>query len=100
MTHDIRTLIYQCLVSCRKSPAKKAIQGHPGQNVKDYINRPQYFFGVATKTLFMEDLLGSSLRTTAHPKLLKILPYGVNLLQRNAASMSAPESAEHKRSKL
>ena len=35
MTHDTSTLILQCqcLVSCncRKSPAKKAIQGHSGQ---------------------------------------------------------------------
>ena len=45
------------------------------------------FFGVATKNLFMEDLLESSLRATAHPKLLKILPNGANLFQRNAASV-------------
>ena len=44
----------------------------------------------------MEDLFASrsSLRTTAHPKLLKILPRGADLFQRNAASVSAPESAE------
>ena len=35
-----------------------------------------------------------------HPKLPKILPHGANLLQRNAASMSAPESAEHRKGKL
>ena len=42
----------------------------------------------------MEDLLGSLLRTTALSKLLKIFPHGANLFQRNAASVSAPESAE------
>ena len=42
----------------------------------------------------MEDLLGSLLRTTAHPKLLKILPHDANLFQRNVASVSAPESAK------
>ena len=42
----------------------------------------------------MEDLLGSSLCTTAHPKLLKILPCCANLFQRNAAPVSAPKSAE------
>ena len=33
MTHETCTLILQCLVSCscRKSPAKKAIQGHLGK---------------------------------------------------------------------
>ena len=41
----------------------------------------------------MEDL-GSSLRTPAHPKLRKIVPHGAKLFQRNAASVSAPESAE------
>ena len=86
----------QCLVSCscRKSPAKKVIQGHSGQISSKTINGPQFFFVVATKNPFMEDLLGSSLRTTARPKLLKILPRGANLFQRNAAPVSAPESAE------
>ena len=46
-------------------------------------------FGVATNNLFKEDLLGSSPHTSAHPKLLKILPRGANLFQRNAASVSA-----------
>ena len=45
MTHDTCALILQCqsLVSrnCRKSPAKKAIQGHSGQILS--FNRPQYF---------------------------------------------------------
>ena len=36
------------------------------------------FFGVSTKNPFMEDL-GSSLLTSAHPNLLKILPPGANL---------------------
>ena len=33
MIHDVCTLILKCLVSCscRKSPAKKAIQGHSCQ---------------------------------------------------------------------
>ena len=42
----------------------------------------------------MEDLPGSSLRTTVVHKTLKILPRGVNLCRRNAASMIALESAE------
>ena len=37
---------------------------------------------------------GSSLRTTVVHKTLKILPRGVNLCRRNAASMIALESAE------
>ena len=74
MTHDTYPLLLLYLVSysCRRSQAKKAIQGH--------------------QTPFKEDLLGSSLRTTAQPKLLKILPRGANLFQRNAASVSASES--------
>ena len=36
---------------------------------------------MATKNPFVEDLLGSSLRTIAHPKLLKSLPRGANLFQ-------------------
>ena len=39
MTHDTRTLILQCLVSCRKSPAKKAIQGHSGSFNVIPVNR-------------------------------------------------------------
>ena len=42
----------------------------------------------------MEDLPESSLRTTLVHKTLKILPRGVNLCRRNAASMIALESAE------
>ena len=42
----------------------------------------------------MEDLPGSSLRTTVVHKTLKILPRGVNLCRRNAASMIALESVE------
>ena len=42
----------------------------------------------------MEDLPGSSLLTTVVNKTLKILPRGVNLCQRNAASMIALESVE------
>ena len=42
----------------------------------------------------MEDLPGSSLRTTVVHKTLKILPRGVNLCRRNAASMIALERAE------
>ena len=49
---------------------------------------------MATKNPFMEDLLASSLCTTAYPELLKILPHGENLFQSNAASASALESAE------
>ena len=42
----------------------------------------------------MEDLPGSSLRTTVVYKTLKILLRGVNLCRRNAASVIALESAE------
>ena len=42
----------------------------------------------------MEDLPGSSLRTTVVHKTLKILPRGVSLCRRNAAAMIALESAE------
>ena len=49
---------------------------------------------MATKNPFMEDLLGSSLRTISHPKLLKILPRSANFFQRNAAPVGALESAE------
>ena len=49
---------------------------------------------MATKNPFMEDLLGSSLHTIAHPKLLKILPRSANFFQRNAAPVGAPVSAE------
>ena len=44
----------------------------------------------------MEDLPGSSLLTTVAHKTLSvtILPRGVNLCRRNAASMTALESAE------
>ena len=42
----------------------------------------------------MEDLPGSSLLTTVVHKTLKILPRGVSLCRRNAASMIALESAE------
>ena len=52
------------------------------------------FFSVATKNPCVVDLLERLLRTTAHPKLQKILPHGANSFQRNAASVSAPESAE------
>ena len=49
---------------------------------------------MATKNPFMEDLLGSSLLTISHPKLLKILPRSANFFQRNAAPVGALESAE------
>ena len=52
------------------------------------------FLGVVGKNPSMEDLPGSSLRTTVVHKTLKILPRGVNLCRRNAASMIALESAE------
>ena len=96
MTHETCTLILQCLVSCscQKSSVKRAIQGHSGQISSKTINGPQFFFVVATKNPFMEDLLGSSLRTIAHPKLLKILPRSANFFQRSAAPVGAPESAE------
>ena len=42
----------------------------------------------------MEDLPGNSLRMTVDHKTLKILPRGVNLSRRNAASMIVLESAE------
>ena len=42
----------------------------------------------------MEDLPGGSLRSTVVHKTLLILPRGVNLGGRNAASMIALESAE------
>ena len=42
----------------------------------------------------MEDLPGSSLRTTVVYKTLKILLRGVNLCRRNAASVIALESAQ------
>ena len=49
---------------------------------------------MATKNPSMEDFLGSSLCTIAHPKLLKILPRSANFFQRSAAPVGAPESAE------
>ena len=49
---------------------------------------------VVGKNPSMEDLLGSSLRATVVHKTLKILPRGVNLCGRNAASMIALVSAE------
>ena len=52
------------------------------------------FFGVVAKNPSMEDLPGSSLRTTLVHKTLKILLRGVNLCRRNAASMTALESAK------
>ena len=52
------------------------------------------FFGVVGKNPSMEDLPGSSLRTTLVHKTLKILLRGVKLCRRNAASMIALESAE------
>ena len=42
----------------------------------------------------MEDLPGNSLRTTIIRKKLKVLPRGVNLCRKTAASMIALESAE------
>ena len=42
----------------------------------------------------MEDLPGNSLRMTVDHKTLKILPRGVNLSRRNAASMIVLEIAE------
>ena len=52
------------------------------------------FFGVVGKNPSMEDLPGSSLRTTLVHKTLKILLRGVKLCGRNATSMIAPESAK------
>ena len=51
-------------------------------------------YSVATKNPCVVDLLERLLRTTAHPKLKKILLRGANLFQKNAASVSALESAE------
>ena len=76
MTHD--TCARPVSFSCRKSPAKKAIQVHTGQMSSKTTLIGLIFFGVSTKNPFMEDL-GSSPRTSAHPKLLKILPSGANL---------------------
>ena len=51
-------------------------------------------FGVVGKNPSMEDLPGSSLRTTVVHKTLTILLRGVKLCPRNAASMIALESAK------
>ena len=50
--------------------------------------------GVVGKNSSMEDLPGSSLRTTVVHKTLKILLLGVYLCRRNAASMIALGSAK------
>ena len=47
------------------------------------------YFGLVGKNPSMEDLPGSSQNT-----IMKILPRGLNLCRRNAASMIALESAE------
>ena len=96
MTHESCTLILQCLVSCsrRKSPAKKAIQGHSGQMSSKTMLIGLSIFRRGHEKSIHKRLLGSSLYTIAHPKLLKILRRGANLFQRNAAPLGAPESAE------
>ena len=95
MTHETCTLILQCLVSCscQKSSVKRAIQGHSGQ--------------MFSKTM----LIGLSIFRCGHEKSvhgrpswelapydctsqIKFAPRGANLFQRNAAPVSAPESAE------
>ena len=96
MTHETCTLILQCLVSCscQKSSVKRAIQGHSGQMFSKTMLIGLSIFRCGHENPFMEDLLGSSLHTIAHPKLLKILPRSANFFQRNAAPVGAPESAE------
>ena len=50
--------------------------------------------GVVGKNPSMEDLPGSSLRTTVVHKTLKIFLRGVNLCRRNVTSMIALESGK------
>ena len=52
------------------------------------------FFGLVGKNPSIEDLPGSTLRTTVVHKTLKILPPGVNLCRGTAASVIALERAE------
>ena len=51
-------------------------------------------FGVEAKNSSTEGLPGNSLRTTVDHKTLKILPRGVHLCLRNAASMSELDSSQ------
>ena len=62
--------------------------------VKDHFDWSQYFSAWQGKNPSMEDLPGNSLRMTVDHKTLKILPRGVNLSRRNAASMIVLEIAE------
>ena len=70
--------------------AKEAIQGHSGQ-----MSSKTKLVGLGIFRCGNEKSVhGSSVCMTAHPKLLQILPQGTNLVQRNATSVSALESAE------
>ena len=62
--------------------------------VKDHFDRSQYFSVWWGKMKTIEDLPGSTLRATVVHKTLKILPPGVNLCRRTAASVIALERAE------